>query len=170
MCIYSSIEERKTRPNRFETEGDPVRSRPDMAEKMALVVALTLLCSCIDVAKCERGSFYDLDDYDGNVVSRTCNGQHFREFSSYDAAVGGLMHDLVLNTPSNGFNRYTVDEVDGARAYGHAACNGEITKDDCGQCLDGAVTYIRSYCGLSIGAQLQVRDCRVRYENYYFTE
>lgn len=142
----------------------------EMAKKIAFLMAITLLCFCIDSAECERGSFYNPGPYDTTLVSITCNGEHFQAFSPYDAAVGDVTQDIMEDTPVRGFNHYTWSKDDGATAYEHGACNGIITEAACGRCLGQAFEDLRGRCGLSIGAQVQLRDCRMRYENYFFLE
>lgn len=132
-------------------------------QRFAAVVATALFSLCFDVAEC--------DPYDSShVESMICNGEHFEMYSPLDVASGSVLFNLQLHTPSSGFNYYTSFQDRDVTAYGHAACNGQLTVDACVQCLEAAVNILYFPCRYSVGAQIQLQDCRVRYENYAFTE
>lgn len=135
-----------------------------MIEKFAILMILAF-CFCSKISKCQR------DSYDTTILYRICNGaRHFKTLSPYGDAVYDVIDDLLRHTETNDFNYYSSSQRDGVSAYGHAACNGEISQLACGLCLSDVHCKLLDYCGNSIGAQIQVRDCRLRYENYPFIE
>ncbi|KAL3725580.1 hypothetical protein ACJRO7_030586 [Eucalyptus globulus] len=74
------------------------------------------------------------------------------------------------STADSGYNKYCQSTGDDNKCYGHAVCNGAISHPDCTTCLSEAWKYIFDDCTYSIGAQVQLKDCRFRYEHYPFTE
>lgn len=85
-------------------------------------------------------------------------------------AISDLIGDLFTCTLDNGFNCYMSSRHESVTAYGHAACNGEITASACKFCLDAANEYRHYDCDMSIEAQIKLQDCRFRYELYPFTD
>lgn len=94
--------------------------------------------------------------------------KHVKDVSPYNRAVGNVLDDLI--TDVNGFNCYSSYEQDGVGAYGHGACNGELSHKACGNCIDTACNYLNYYCSSSVEALIQFEDCGLRYENYPFIE
>ncbi|KAL3730121.1 hypothetical protein ACJRO7_027167 [Eucalyptus globulus] len=70
-----------------------------------------------------------------------------------------------------GYNYYTSSpDVDGTKCYAHATCNNNLMQGECLMCLSYVNNFILHGCFLSIGVQFELADCRVRYEQYPFTE
>ncbi|PKI52811.1 hypothetical protein CRG98_026811 [Punica granatum] len=49
-----------------------------------------------------------------------------------------------------------------AAAYGHGACDGYLSEFGCRHCIMDAVKLLIGFCGSKVGAQIQLRDCRLR--------
>jgi len=81
-----------------------------------------------------------------------------------------VLQDLEYNTPGNGFDYYVQATVSRQDCYGHAACNGALLQEDCFVCLISAKKDLEDGCPENTGAQVQLKDCRMRYENYRFNE
>lgn len=160
MSIYSCIRSKET----LQVQIYEMRS-PIMAENFEIIVTVTLLCFCFIVSKCER------DSYDTTVLYRICNDAlHCPTLSPFGRAVDHAVNDLVFNTENHGFDYYSSSVIDEVGAYGHAECNGELSKMACELCLTAAYFKLDDYCKTTIGAQIQLKDCRLRYENYPFIE
>ncbi|XP_048135621.1 antifungal protein ginkbilobin-like protein [Rhodamnia argentea] len=115
-------------------------------------IIIVVLCSC-NVLK---------GDPDETVVSKICNGDTGTTWS-YNDLVNDLLQDLVDHTPGSGFNYYKEkDEFLTNSCYGHGACNGLLTPPDCHKCLGDAKELIQKDCHFSVGAQVQLQDCRIR--------
>lgn len=139
--------------------------RLGIAANFVIVIILTLLCSCFKVSKCER------DWCNTTTLYKVCNGaKHYETESPFALAVDKVLMDLISETQNNGFDYYSSFVYEGVSAYGHAACNGELTHDTCGTCVDYAFRWLNDDCGTSMGAQIQFPDCRLRYETYPFVE
>ncbi|CAO2191478.1 unnamed protein product [Urochloa humidicola] len=70
-------------------------------------------------------------------------------------------HDVRTNRPFQG----------PTLVYGHAACRPGFVGEDCKFCLGYVATQMQHVCGHSLGGRAaQGDDCRVRYEQYAFTD
>ncbi|KAI6684593.1 hypothetical protein NL676_030506 [Syzygium grande] len=127
--------------------------------------------------------FYLYDNVTGHpdltLVSGLCNSQGFDGSSyesSYQNAVEEIFQGLITHTPFSDYNfYYTSPVVDDTNRildtfYGHGACNGVITVYDCANCLIAVAGLIRNDCPSRFGAAYQLKDCRIRYEIYPFTD
>ncbi|XP_030441558.1 antifungal protein ginkbilobin-like protein [Syzygium oleosum] len=128
--------------------------------RRTLVILMWFSCICINV----------IADSDTTIVYKICNGIKVGFGSIYDAEVNDVLQDLVSRTADNGFNFYRQSTDLGQTCYGHAACNGAISHYDCFTCLQAARYDLTDGCPQNTGAQVQLKDCRMRYENYPFTE
>ncbi|OWM81360.1 hypothetical protein CDL15_Pgr007398 [Punica granatum] len=127
----------------------------------AAAIVIGLLCT-IDSAR------YSVGVPDLTVLSKICNGQEF-PYESFRVALDIVLDRLISNTPDYGFNYY--DWSDSPSIYGHAACNGKLSKDDCQLCLTIAREQLSVHCPENpYGAQVHLQDCRMRYEFYEFDD
>lgn len=85
-------------------------------------------------------------------------------------AMEDVIADLETNTAHQGYDYYTQATIGFETAYGHGACNGKLSHEDCDSCIVTASATIESFCAAKFGGQLQLVDCRIRYENYDFRE
>ncbi|XP_056165095.1 antifungal protein ginkbilobin-like protein [Syzygium oleosum] len=106
---------------------------------------------------------------DTTLVSKICNGATYNPFSTYATNVAQVLLCLP-DAAYSGFNKYCQSTESNDDCYGHAACNGALHQPDCATCLEAIVNRINNECMLSIGVQYQLKDCRLRYEHYPFTE
>lgn len=90
----------------------------------------------------------------------------YSSFDAYETNYVTVMDDVCAYTPMNGFNYYTSC----FDCHGHGVCNGVLTQSDCNECLKEARDHLFNECRLRVGAQVQLKDCRIRYENYEFSE
>lgn len=125
-------------------------------------IAIFLLFSVLEIAQ---------SDPDVSVVSRICNVDRFTDYDDYAGSVAEVLNLLMQKTSASNYNLYvTSNPKYGSLCYGHGACNGVLSHQDCDYCLKCAVGLIIDQCEFSIGVQFQLTDCRIRYENYRFTE
>ncbi|KAL3727931.1 hypothetical protein ACJRO7_032643 [Eucalyptus globulus] len=121
-----------------------------------LLLSFLLLCSCI-VVKCR---------FNNGSVYKTCNHSTYSSISDpYYDDLWNVLDDLMLHT-SKDYNYYAKYHS----CYGHAACFGALAKSNCDDCVDYAKDFLHDECDLSHGAQVQLQDCRMRYEDYPFIE
>ncbi|XP_039173401.1 antifungal protein ginkbilobin-like protein [Eucalyptus grandis] len=103
-------------------------------------------------------------------VDKVCNGARYYNRDDYAEAFHAVLQDLRSTTAEKGFDYHTHASVNRAECFGHGTCNGMPTQADCTSCMDFAYDEIRKVCPFSVGAQLQLRDCRFSYEQYSFME
>ncbi|KAF8020491.1 hypothetical protein BT93_G1032 [Corymbia citriodora subsp. variegata] len=125
----------------------------------AVVIALLHACKVIKA------------DPDTTLQYKICNGDASTTFA-YKDSVKDLLQDIVDKTSSSGFYNYYSESMEflTKTCYGHGACNGHLSHPDCDACLSAAKQKILELCKLSVGAQVQLTDCRIRYEDYFFQE
>ncbi|XP_010040105.1 antifungal protein ginkbilobin-like protein [Eucalyptus grandis] len=130
-----------------------------MALSRTVPIAILIL-SCIFPADC----------VDTTVVNKICNGNKYSDWSLYSFSVARVFSDLADKTAKSGCDYYSKFDNSGHVCYGHAACNGTLSQSDCSYCVRTAWDDVDDQCDHSIGVQFQLHDCRLRYENYPFTE
>lgn len=121
-----------------------------------IIFSITLLYICTTVS-C----------FPGPPLYTICNNEQIPN-TVYETAISQVLGKVVEETPYKDFNYYT--ESAWSIVYGHAACNRKLKIVGCSSCLDSAGSQLLDLCPNSIGAQIQLRDCRVRYEVYAFSE
>lgn len=89
-------------------------------------------------------------------------GDRYDVSSPFKRSVNYILSDTVAQTPNRGYDYYTSSPWPDTSAYGHGACNGAISGVDCRACLGVAFPKTLNECPLRVGAQLQLRDCRIK--------
>ncbi|KAF7849038.1 hypothetical protein BT93_L1309 [Corymbia citriodora subsp. variegata] len=112
-----------------------------------------------------------LGDPDTTMVYKICNGNVYGSSDPYADSVSYVLAAMATVTANHpGYDYYTQSPYVEATAYGHAVCNTALSFTDCATCMSSAESQILSDCPNSIGVQMQLQDCRMRYENYSFSE
>ncbi|KAL3725215.1 hypothetical protein ACJRO7_030256 [Eucalyptus globulus] len=116
----------------------------------------------------------------GNVASgapdtsetfRACNLATYQNSDAFASNLTWLLSILESWGPDEiNYDLYVMSPNQEAVAYGHAACNLVLSLDDCSLCLSYANRQVLAECPMSIGARLELQDCKVRYEQYSFTD
>lgn len=107
---------------------------------------------------------------DETVVYTLCNSTAINNFG-FDNLVHDVLEDIVENTSVPGYSYYSSnDQIIYSKCFGHGACNGKLTREDSDTSMRRARDLILHSCFHHIGAQLQLQDCRTRFEQYYFYE
>ncbi|KAL3753256.1 hypothetical protein ACJRO7_000622 [Eucalyptus globulus] len=110
-------------------------------------------------------------DPDTTLINKICNGNVYGSGDPYANSVSYILEDMATVTANHpGYDYYTNSPYAEATAYGHAVCNAVLSFTDCGTCVSSAKIQILYNCPNSIGVQMQLQDCRMRYENYPFSE
>lgn len=129
--------------------------------RRTLVILMWFSCICINVTADQFS--------DKTLVYEICNGITDGYGIIYGQDVNDVLYDLAFNIDS-AFDFYTQRTGSDVSCYGHAACNGAISPFGCFICLNSARAFLADGCPQNTGAQVQLKDCRMRYENYPFTE
>ncbi|OWM78070.1 hypothetical protein CDL15_Pgr018639 [Punica granatum] len=98
-----------------------------------------------------------------------CNDNKFRYEDPYFESVKDVTNQVQDQTPSHGYDYYA-NSPGPYVCYGHGVCNRGLSTEDCSSCMFAARDSILYRCYYSYGAQVQLHDCRIRYEQYPFSE
>lgn len=105
-----------------------------------------------------------------NLTQLLCNGATYTGGDPFSRSLSYVLDDLQASTPSSkDHDYYNISPFPNAFAYGHAACNANLTATDCATCLSSARTTMLNTCVSRIGARVVLYDCAIRYEQYPFT-
>lgn len=92
------------------------------------------------------------------LVYYMCNVHWFRKAGDADTK-NGVLDELITLVSSQNY-----------AFYAHGSCSDFLGISDCDNCVGWAGYYTRTMCRMSIRAQFQLPDCKVRYEVYDFKE
>ncbi|KAI4364330.1 hypothetical protein MLD38_020438 [Melastoma candidum] len=130
------------------------------------VVFLLLLPSCVVVVA-----------YDGTFKLRIWSGKLYQIESNYQKALEEeIKDDLALNTLQSPAMNYYCQKTElstymydnDVTLYGHGVCTSSLSPQNCRDCIVYAYLEMKKVCIHSVGTQIQLMDCRLRYENYKF--
>ncbi|KAI4339377.1 hypothetical protein MLD38_024328 [Melastoma candidum] len=108
---------------------------------------------------------------DTNLIYKRCNKEEDVDETYFKFCLKPVIDNLSAQTADHGYNCYANSHIGNVPCYGHTVCNGGISHDDCLSCLNKAIDDIDSEgCEWDIGVQIQLVDCRVRFEKYEFYE
>ncbi|GKU86615.1 hypothetical protein SLEP1_g1117 [Rubroshorea leprosula] len=106
-----------------------------------------------------------------NVRTVLCNSGVYSSGDPFVISLAYVLADLETVTPTRkGYDYYNISPYPNAFAYGHCACNKNLTSSDCATCLAAAKTNMFSTCQSRIGARSILYDCTIRYEQYPFSD
>lgn len=105
------------------------------------------------------------------VISVLCNSGVYTKGDPFAISLSYILADLEAGTPNQkGYDYHNISPYPNAFAYGHAACNKNLTTSDCSTCLGAAKTAMFGTCKSRIGARAVLYDCTIRYEQYPFDD
>ncbi|KAJ4727495.1 antifungal protein ginkbilobin-2-like [Melia azedarach] len=108
---------------------------------------------------------------DTNVTNVLCNSGVYTRGDPFAASLAYVLADLeTVTSSSKDYDYHNISPYPNAFAYGHAACNRNLTSSDCSTCLGAAKTAMLSSCQSRIGARSVLHDCTMRYEQYSFDD
>lgn len=129
----------------------------------AKYAAITIVMICLwTIAECVP---------DTTIMNVLCNTGVFTSGDPFTISLNYILQELesVTSTWKN-YDYYNISPYPNAFAYGHAACNTNLTASDCNTCLAAAKTALFATCQSRIGARSLLRDCSFRYEQYPFDD
>ncbi|CAO2206777.1 unnamed protein product [Urochloa humidicola] len=101
-----------------------------------------------------------------------CNANSYSDNDPFAASLAQLLQEMVWSAPwTTGGDVYSAVPSQAPLAYGHAACRLGLG-ENCKLCLNYAATRMQEICERSVGGSATQADgdCRVRYEQYAFTD
>ncbi|KAK3010336.1 hypothetical protein RJ639_010938 [Escallonia herrerae] len=91
--------------------------------------------------------------------------------AQFNEVLGNLLFDLRKRATSGVVRKYAADVVNDtslSKIYGLEQCTPDISKLDCGKCLDVAMGEITRYASGKVGAAITRYSCVLRFETYEF--
>ncbi|KAF5732759.1 hypothetical protein HS088_TW17G00289 [Tripterygium wilfordii] len=119
------------------------------------------------------GVFFSLVSSDPNtkVEKVLCNSGVYSKGDPFGISLDYVITDLESSTPTDkDYDYRNISPYPNSYAYGHAACNKNLTTSDCSTCLGAAETAMFGSCQSRIGARSVLTDCTMRYEQYPFDD
>lgn len=99
----------------------------------------------------------------------SCSSATYQRGDPYMNSLQFVLQDLAKKTSTlRGYECYTKSPYPEAPSYGHAKCNTALAYTDCDACMSILVKQITDRCNQSVGAELVLQDCQMRYEQYRF--
>lgn len=81
-----------------------------------------------------------------------------------------VLSDLRSNTATHISDYCNSASYGDVVRFSRVVCGVGLARLDCATCIDFAFGRIKESCRTSVGAQLHLFDCRIKYEQYEFTE
>ncbi|KAI4325354.1 hypothetical protein MLD38_030763 [Melastoma candidum] len=136
-----------------------------MHKWMAIIVMLWFFAACGTI-----------DGLDMTLKERICNGETYARHvwgfgeKAMECAVNRLVRNILEMTPKQtSYELYKSEACySGVSAIGFSTCSAVLTEDECSQCIQQALENLFQECTHSVGAQVKLVDCRIRYENHDF--
>lgn len=101
----------------------------------------------------------------------TCSNESYEPGDDFDHSLASVLDDVVNQTPKSNYDYYGTSSLpNNAIAFGHGACSGDLYMLECQTCMKQAFFQIKVDCEQKKGGQVQLKDCRIRYEDYPFVE
>lgn len=107
-----------------------------------------------------------------SITNVLCNSGEFTSGDPFAISLSYVLEDLEKETPAHkNYDYHNISPYPNAFAYGHAACNLNLTSSDCKTCLGVAKSAMFTTCQTQrIGARSVLHDCSIRYEQYPFDD
>ncbi|XP_016694351.1 antifungal protein ginkbilobin-like protein [Gossypium hirsutum] len=127
-----------------------------LPKRAAAMIGLLLLCSNV------------ISVPDTSIISVLCNSGSYSEGDPFATSLAFVLQDLETLTPERkGYDYFNISPYPNAFAYGHAACNQNLTTSDCATCLGAAKTVMLATCQSRIGSRSVLHDCTIRQQNFH---
>ncbi|CAN1235942.1 Antifungal protein ginkbilobin-like protein 1 [Linum perenne] len=106
---------------------------------------------------------------DTNVTTILCNSDTYTSGDPFSISLDYVVEDIEAVAPTRDrYDYYNISPFPNAFAYGHGACNVNISRGDCATCLVAAKVALRSGCSSRVGGRSGLVDCLIRYEQHPF--
>ncbi|KAJ8527207.1 hypothetical protein K7X08_029684 [Anisodus acutangulus] len=99
-----------------------------------------------------------------NFVYKGCANQKFNDPSGvYSQTLNTLFNTLISQSSTNKFYKTTTGNGNSVIS-GLFQCRGDLSNDNCNQCIKKIPNMSLKQCGQSIAARIQLNGCYLRYE------
>ncbi|KAM1085158.1 hypothetical protein ACFX13_011122 [Malus domestica] len=101
-----------------------------------------------------------------------CSQQKYLPGSPYESKVNSVLTSLGNSAMFSTYNNFTFPGSSSAGSqdtlYGLFQCRGDLSSNDCSQCVARAASQLGTLCVNSCGGALQLEGCLVKYDNSKF--
>ncbi|XP_061992378.1 plasmodesmata-located protein 6 [Rosa rugosa] len=99
-----------------------------------------------------------------------CSQLKFSPGSPYEMKLNSILASVVNSAMFTTYNNFTVPGSSGTAdtLYGVFQCRGDLSGNDCAQCVARAVSQLGTLCLDACGGALQLDGCFVKYDNATF--
>lgn len=98
-----------------------------------------------------------------------CSQIKFLQDSPYEMKLNSILTSVVNSATFTTYNNFTVPGSGTQDTlYGVFQCRGDLSGNDCAQCVSRAVTQLGTLCLDACGGALQLDGCFVKYDNATF--
>ncbi|KAL8241810.1 hypothetical protein R6Q59_012112 [Mikania micrantha] len=101
-----------------------------------------------------------------NIYVR-CSQLNFTLTTPYESSINSLFTSLVDSASIYNFNKFEISPEDNT-VYGLFQCRGDLSSQNCKDCVVGAISELKTACPMSTGGEIQFEGCYVKYENMSF--
>ncbi|KAJ0966087.1 hypothetical protein J5N97_027225 [Dioscorea zingiberensis] len=138
----------------------PVLEQTNNKETMpSYYLLLVLIFPCIPLALS--------DDRDPTHYCPFNSDSNYTSNSTFNANLNLLFTSLINNTPATGFYNDTRGNTP-EKIYGLALCRGDVSSDECRNCMNSSVQGIIQKCPQQKSAIIWIDHCLLRYSNQNF--
>lgn len=105
---------------------------------------------------------------DMTLLAFHCQTDSHEPTSDAEKACDEVYDFLRIHGEDPGYSATKQVKIGNDKYYGHAACDGNISQDQCSKCIGIAYELAIKQCTFSNGAQVKFGSCRFRVDNYDF--
>ncbi|XP_027097687.1 plasmodesmata-located protein 6-like [Coffea arabica] len=106
-----------------------------------------------------------------NFVYGGCTQLKFTPGTPYESNVDSVLTSVVNSAATANFNNFKISLPGSTQSdvvYGLYQCRGDLSNDDCHDCIVHAVSQLGGICADTSGGALQLDGCFVKYDNISF--
>lgn len=106
-------------------------------------------------------------DSDQSFVYEGCSQEQYSSGTNYENNLNSLLANLLRQASSTDYYNASVGSGSDA-VYGLYDCRGDLSSDDCVNCIRNAMSQISQVCFRTRGARIQLDGCHMHYDKINF--
>ncbi|KAF3791047.1 Cysteine-rich repeat secretory protein 15 [Nymphaea thermarum] len=96
-----------------------------------------------------------------------CSQDRYDPASPFNNNLNSMLTSFINSASAYSYNNFSVPDS-AAPIYGLYQCRGDLSLDDCSNCVRNAIAQLTLVCANAYGGGLQLDGCFVRYQNFDF--
>ncbi|CAN6486401.1 unnamed protein product [Victoria cruziana] len=126
------------------------------SEKPWLVVVVFIQCLIV-VLEAKSETF----------VYAGCSQDRYDPGSPFSGNLNSMLTSFINSASAYSYNNFSIPDS-AAPIYGLYQCRGDLSLEDCSDCVRNAIAQLTLVCASAYGGGLQLEGCFVRYQNMDF--